>query len=48
MTRVRAVVLEQKVGIRDLESPDAVTDLPCGLMPCDVVLLILVVAAASD
>ena len=36
-TRVRFSVLDQNAGIADSESPDAATEFPCCLMPCDVI-----------
>ena len=36
VTRVRFTVLNQKAGTADTESPDAATEFPCCLIPCDV------------
>ena len=45
LTRLHFAVLKQKVGIAEPESLHAATDIPCSLMPCDVVFIAAVVAA---
>ena len=47
VTRVRVAGLDQKVGIVDPESPDAATDFPCCLMPCEVVPFVAAAFAFS-
>ena len=37
VTRVSFAVPDKKAGIADPESPDAATEFPCSLMPCDVI-----------
>ena len=47
MTRVRFAVRDQKAGSADPELPDAATEFPCCLMPCDVIFVSAVVVVAA-
>ena len=48
VTRVRFAVLDHKAGIADPESPDAATEFPYCLIPCDFFFVSAVVAAAFE